>query len=293
MITVFSFGAGQESMNLLHKLLHNQDFYNEVIGDNYLLVVGSDTGNEHDHTYLAVQYAKRLCHGRSNMEFHWVTSDMGFHPRTWQSLSYQYQLNDNIGSAAFRQTCTDNLKVKVVNNFVEAWLKTKYSYTGVKKQAYHQYCDDHGQIKLILGFASGEEKRTANGNKFDPAWKKRVMVRQFPLIDYFVTRQDCIDYNTKHIPIPIWPSNCMMCFYQSDQEILWLWRFRRSVFNKWVRLERAKLRKYAGHAKNYGVYGKITLLEKLAKAKEKYGHWSDDQLNDYKFSHGHCINSKY
>jgi hypothetical protein len=45
--------------------------------------------------------------------------------------------------------------------------------------------------------------------------------------------------------------------------------------------------------KNYGVYGTITLTEKLDQAKKKYGHWSDEQLWDYKMSHGHCVKSSY
>lgn len=42
-----------------------------------------------------------------------------------------------------------------------------------------------------------------------------------------------------------------------------------------------------------GVWGTKTLPEVLETAISKYGHFSDDELNDYKMSHGHCVKSKY
>ena len=84
----------------------------------------------------------------------------------------------------------------------------------------------------------------------------------------------------------------MICFYSSDQEVLWLYRFYPEVYWDWVAMEKAKLAKY-NVEKNYGVYGKITLEQKLEKAQKLYGHWTDDQLNEYKYSHGHCIKSRY
>lgn len=58
-------------------------------------------------------------------------------------------------------------------------------------------------------------------------------------------------------------------------------------------MEAAKREKYKHKEKNFGVYGKLTLDQKLEKAQRLYGHWTDEQLNEYKFSHGHCIKSKY
>lgn len=291
MITVFSFGAGQESMYLLHRLIFDPVFRAaHVIGR--LIVVGSDTGEEHPHTYAVVEYARALCkeHG---IEFHWLTPDMGYHSTTWQSLSGQYTRNNTIGSAAFQQSCTDNLKIKVVDRFVEAKIKETYGYTGKRKQAYYQYHKEHGQIRLILGFAKGEERRTSKGNTQDPVWKRKTVQRHFPLIVDGIDRAGCIAYNTQHIPFPVFPSNCMICFYQSDQEVLWLHRNYPEVFAAWVRMEAAKLAANTDKPKNLAIYGKIDLPAKLAKAEALYGHWSNEELNDYKFSHGHCMKSKF
>lgn len=292
-LTVMSNGGGQDSTTIIHKLLYDRNFYaRHVKGD--LLIVGSNTGDEHEHTYKNIQFLKNLCKEKG-VEFFWLNPEDGFHSEAWRSLTDQYKRNNNIGSAAFRQTCTDNLKVKVVDRFVEHWIAKKY-YSGnliSLKRTYHQFYKDHGSIRLILGFAKGEETRTSNGNKFDDVWKKKVVKRYYPLIIDGLDRQACIDYNTANILRTVWPSNCMRCFYQSEQEILWLYRFNPQAFWEWVEMEKAKLEKYKDREKNVCVYGKNTLQQKLAMAIEKYGHWSDDQLNEYKLSHGHCMKSKY
>lgn len=290
-MTVFSFGAGQESMYILLRLIFDPAFYaRHVIGE--LIVVGSDTGAEHPHTYKAVYWAMKLCY-KHGIKFYWVMPKHGFHSKTWHSLSTQYVRNSSVGSAAFRQSCTDNLKVKVVDRFVENYLAKKHGVRRYLKLAYYRNYTASGPIRLILGFAKGEERRTSNGNKFDPVWKQKCVVRHYPLIEDGVDRAECIGYNSTQLPFSVFPSNCMICFYQSDQEVLWLNRNYPQVFAEWVDMERAKLEKHQDKEKNFGVYGKITLTQKLEKAERLYGHWSDEQLNDYKFSHGHCIKSKY
>lgn len=295
-LTVLSYGGGQESTMLVHRLLHDEEFYKDHIkGD--LLIVGSDTGDEHPHTHTAIDYIRDLC-AFKGINFYWVTPDMGFHSEAWSSLTGQYKRTSTIGSAAFQQTCTDNLKVKVVDRFVESWIKSWYGVTGERKGAYHDFYERFGRIRLILGFAKGEESRTKNGNRFDAVWKKKVVQRYFPLIIDGLGRQECINYNQEHLMFIVWPSNCMRCFYSSDQEILWLWRNYPDKFAEWVMIEKAKLEKWKhldlqDPPKNYGVYGRIYLEQKLEKAQKLYGHWSDEQLDEYKYSHGHCIKSKY
>lgn len=289
-LTVLSYGGGQETTYFVYRILQDPDFYAEHIkGD--LVIVGSDTGNEHPHTYDTVREVQKLCCGKG-IPFYWVTADMGFHSESWKSLTHQYQKNRTIGSARFMQVCTDNLKIKVVDNFVEQYIKDRYGVVGNRKRAYYNFREKFGKIRLILGFSFEESSRTSKGAKLDPVWKKNAVDRYYPLIEDGTTRQDCIDY-LEAIGLTVFPSNCMLCFYQSDQEVLWLYRNYVGVFNGWVKMERDKLDKYAGVENNFGVFGKGTLLDKLAKAQEKYGHLTDEELNEYKYSHGHCIKSKY
>lgn len=295
-LTVLSYGAGQESTTILLRLINEPAFYKKHVSG-HLIVVGSDTGDEHPHTYDLVKEAQRLCKSHK-IPFFWVTPKFGFHSKSWQSLFFQYKKTSTIGSAAFQQTCTDNLKVKVIDNFIENYIQTVFHCIGKRKNAYHDFAKRFGKIKLLLGFAKGEESRTTNGNKFDAVWKKATVERFFPLIEEQWGRQECIDYNETVLSFTVFPSNCMRCFYQSEQEILWLYRNYPAKFNEWVRVEKAKLIKWKHKEleeppKNYGVYGLKSLKQKLERALKLYGHWTDEQLNEYKYSHGHCIKSKY
>lgn len=292
-LTYFLFGGGQDSTYILLKIIFDKEFRSRHIKGR-LIVAMSDTGNEHDHTYDHLVWIQNLCINH-DIAFFFIRKTDGYHGKNWRSLTEQYRNNKSIGSAAFRQTCTDNLKVKPTDNFLETFIQYQYGYTGTRKKAIYQFVKDNGMIRLILGFAEGEEKRTSNGNKFDAVWKKINVERYYPLIIDKIDRQACIDYNETKVPHLVFPSNCKLCLYQSDQEILWLHRFAPQDFKEWQELEEAKIKHYAdkGILNNYGVYGKITLAQKLDKAQKLYGHWTDQELNEYKYSHGHCIKTKY
>lgn len=292
-LTVLSNGAGQDTTWLIEKLVEDKEFYKKhVEGD--LIIVGGDTGDEHEWTYKNIERLRKLCLSKG-IVFMWITPDMGFHSQTWPSLTEQYKRTSSIGSPAFRQTCTDKLKIKVVDNFVESFIKKYYGCRGTRKQAYHDFYEKYGKIKLLLGFAKGEESRTVGAAEHDPVWKKKLVRRFYPLIEEGISRQDCIDYFEAR-GLEIMPSNCKRCFYQSLQEILWLNRNLPEDFQEWVDMEDAKIKKWEnveGVTKNYGVYGKKLLPQKLAEAKEKFGHMTNEELHEYKKSHGHCIKSKY
>ena len=95
-------------------------------------------------------------------------------------------------------------------------------------------------------------------------------------------------------PVPP-PSNCILCPFMGEVELLWLHRFMPDHLEDWVRIEKNKMDKWAhlGPDKNLGVWGKKTLPEVLAQAIDKHGHMSDADLEEYKMSHGHCVSSKY
>ena len=84
----------------------------------------------------------------------------------------------------------------------------------------------------------------------------------------------------------------------NDVELVWLARFDRPSFDAWVEMERAKLTRFADSCaekgvNNLGVWGSSTLPEVLAKAEAKHGHMTDEQLNEYRMSHGHCVAAQY
>lgn len=87
-----------------------------------------------------------------------------------------------------------------------------------------------------------------------------------------------------------------------DVELIWLERFLPDEFEKWCELEQNKFdaNEYAGD-RNLGVWGKwnkaegrpYSLKDALKDAKEKHGDLTDEYIEDYKMSHGHCIMSQY
>lgn len=309
-LTVLSFGGGQDSTAILLKMIHNNDFRKKYASD-HLVVIMSDTGNEHDYTYSHVLEMERLCY-RNNIPFFLLTSNLGYHSKAWQNL-IDPQMRDE--GEEFKPTmvqlgtksCTDKLKIVPIYKFLDEYINQLMEYGfsihknhGCLKRAIKRFYKEEGSIKVLIGFSKGEEKRAAKGMKLEEKqqlsdsdmWEKALR-REYPLIDIAMDRQDCQELITKYLGYCPMPSNCMLCPYQSDQEILWLYRNHKEQFSMWIQIEKRKLKRYEGKVeKNHGVYNnKKTLVDKLRSAIKKYGHMTDDQLAEYKMSHGCSTNS--
>ena len=89
-------------------------------------------------------------------------------------------------------------------------------------------------------------------------------------------------------------------------KLLYLWKTDPFEYEEWVELEMNKIvaNSYNGDltktlnskgilVDNLGVWGKKLLPEMLEIAIAKYGHWSLQELKEYKMSHGHCVQSRY
>ena len=304
-LTVLWFGGGQDSTALLYMYKNNyKDFVHKYVGDGcHFIVVFSDTGNEYPQTYNHIQSIKVFCE-LYDIEFYHLKPHMGYHPKTWKSLGYQMRRNNTVFGVGFPKSCTDNLKIKPCYNFLESYLKSRYGYSSKKrKQVFYEYRKEFGRLKSIIGFAKGEEGRCAEPSQLElfpetikdkrPKYMRDCVKHIYPLIEMKMNRQDCQDYiDSNHLNIPI-PSNCMMCPFQNEAEIVYLERFHKDNFDEWVRLEQNKLQKDRDKPRNLGVKGKLSLSEYLVKAQSKYGYWTDEQLRDYRNSHGHCVKSKY
>lgn len=77
-------------------------------------------------------------------------------------------------------------------------------------------------------------------------------------------------------------------------EILWLYRNLPEEFEQWIYHEKRKLEKNKNNGKrNLGVKGEKDLNQVLEEAIAEFGHLTDQELDDYKMSHGHCVMSSY
>lgn len=297
-LTLLSFGGGQDSWAFLYAVINNPEFRKKYAPKDFVVAM-SDTGNEFPYTYKYVLQAIALCE-KHGIHFQFITPDQGYHTPGWMNLKDNLRRNKTIlGASMGVKACTMSLKISVVDKYMHAYMCELYGFgPHVNKTGWKLYKEKFNtKARVIIGFAKDEEARLLKSNKshiFLPKWKREHIQYVYPLIEEGWNRelaQKEIGKYRKDIPPP---SNCMICFYQSDQELLWLWRNYPEEFYDWVELEKAKLEKHQDMGKkNYGVYGTITLTEKLDQAKKKYGHWSDEQLWDYKMSHGHCVKSSY
>lgn len=308
-LTILSFGGGQDSTTILFKLALDKEFRAKYISENgKLLVLMADTHNEHPETYkyldeIIIPFCKK-----HDIEFLKIDNSMGYHGDTWQSLTGQWENNKStIGSVAYPKTCTHNLKLNPQYKYVESWLPRNYENINNKqrKDNYVQFAKYYGKIRWLVGIAKGEESRVADATKETAKWKRQSIEVQYPLIDFGLDRQACQDYILAiNKPIPL-PSNCVFCpFSCNHRELLWLEKSYPSKFENWVVLEQAKLDAHQDAVRNLGVSGKlhkdgdrkgqaVTLRDMLEEAKEKYPNVTLNELNEWKWSHGHCVSSKY
>lgn len=290
---MLSFGAGQDSTALLYKYVYDTEFRAEYAPGRFL-VVCSDTGDEHLETYQHIAEVKVFCR-EHRLEFHHLTTDKGYHKGDWTSLRGFYNAKKTVGSKAFPKTCTDKLKLVPIYNFLEEWLGKEYGVAVGRKKGFYEYAKKYGKLRVIIGIAAGEEKRV--GGIDSTIWRERTVEKVYPLITLGMDRKKCQDYISEvghKVPVP---SNCILCPFVSEQELVWLYRNQPNDFNDWVRIEQNKLdnNTHLPKDRNLGVWGKAgkNLRHILEEALEKFGHWTLNELNDYKMSHGHCVASKY
>lgn len=293
-LTVLSYGAGQDSWAILIKLALDSGFRAKY-APGALVVVCSDTGNEHPETYEHIEYTKQFC-AAAGIEFHHLTADQGYHTETWIGLEQFYASHDAIGSKAYPKTCTSNLKIEPIYRWLNHWVNDHFFPTQdftMRKKALYAFAEKYGKIQVLIGIAKGEERRVANATT-GTKWMDENIERVYPLIELGIDRQGCQDIADEYDqPIPP-PSNCVMCPFKDEIEILWTARRYPRMFNRWVELEANKLRKYADKGKdNHAVFRSRTLPQVLADAEIKYELWSMAEIDEHRFSHGHCVSSAY
>jgi hypothetical protein len=257
----------------------------------------SDTGNEHPHTYVQVRHIERVCR-EMKIQFRLVTPAQGFHTPGWPDLKTQWRRTRTVGMKAGKKSCTDRLKITPLYGYLNAFVADRYRIPrrGRRFQGKHalvQFALEHGRIRMLIGIAKGEERRLLKPFE-EPLWMRLAIERRYPLVELGVDRAGCQGYIRSVAQLVPYPSNCMLCPYLSEIELLWLATFYPAEFLEWTELEAAKLAKFAHKGKqNFTVFGRRTLLEVYRDAKRKYGHMTPQELDHYKMTHGHCVASRY
>jgi len=292
-LTLLSFGGGQDSTAILYKIIYDPSFKaKHVKGD--LVIIMANTGNENQETLDHVKEIEKLC-ADHKIDFFFL-EDYTYTSDSWKGgLIKFYEKGNRIGSKAFPKTCTDKLKIQPIYKFLEIYIHEKYNTAKVgRKAATKEFTEVNGKIDVIIGIAKGEEKRASTNEESPSKWMRECVNKVYPLIIEQMDRQACQDYikSVGH-ELPI-PSVCILCPFMNDIELLYLYRLKRTWFDKWVQLEANKIaaNQHKGE-KNLGVWGATLLPAKLEEVTKKYGHMTNDDLIEYKMSHGHCVQSKY
>ena len=290
-LTILSFGAGQDSTAILYSVIYSPEFRRKHVKGTFH-VIFSDTGDEHPETYDHLAEVQQLCLDHK-IGFTWIEPEMGYHSNSWNSLRDHYRKYNVVMMVSGRKSCTDQLKIRPIYKFINESISEWNGVDPFRKKALIDYAETYGKVRVLLGIAKGEEKRVQKSGGKEPKWQQRSVTKHYPLIEEGWDRQACQEVISSYgheVPLP---SNCMLCPFMSGQELLWLYRTYPGDFWEWVDLEKNKVIANLGREKNHGALGEAYLEDQLAKANEKYGHMSTEELNEYKMSHGHCVMSKY
>lgn len=293
-LTVLSFGGGQDSTAILYRLLLDEDFRRRYApGD--LVAVMSDTGDEHPATYEHLRFCQQLAAGRG-VTLYFLDAGGEYHSDAWPGLREFYRRKKACGSKGYPKSCTDQLKIRPIYRWLQKYVADRYkvrSWGRAKaKQSLYDFAEANGKIDMLIGIAAGEEKRMA-GDKGIPVWMQKTIRRVYPLVDEGMDRAACQAYcHEAGLPVPL-PSNCMLCPYMSEIELLWLEMNYPKDFAEWVEIEAEKIAANVDVERNLGVFGLRLLPQVLAEAKIKYAAMSPAEINEYKMSHGHCVASRY
>ena len=145
----------------------------------------------------------------------------------------------------------------------EQHVRDAYGYMEPGKEALRAFAREHGHIRVLIGFARGEESRVprpprppkpvlpgmekivreprAPGSE---RWRKESITLAFPLIDLGMDRADCQAYTASVGDVTPFPSQCIACHWKGPIEILWTARQFPEAFGEWVVAEKRKIDKW-------------------------------------------------
>lgn len=296
LLTVLSFGGGQDSTLILYRLLKDSN-YRGCYAPGDLIVVMADTGNEHLHTYKHIEQCRNLCK-EHNIPFFLLGDE--WRSDSWKGgLKGHYRRYNVIMSKAMRtKSCTDQLKIQPIYRFLSYYVNVTYlngMFREQNKQSLKVFVERYGKISMLLGISAEEASRRIESKKHckNRGYMVTCVRKVYPLVEEGLTRGDCQNEIRKlELPLPF-PSNCIWCPFMQKKELVWIHRNLPDELEELKDREAAKLTKFSFKEKNYGVFGKKTIDEILEEAIRQYGHLTDEELNLFKLSHGHCVTSKY
>ena len=296
-VQVLSFGAGQDSTALLEMWLGEEDFRKRWPTE-HMIVVFSDTGDEHVSTYQHLKRQQERLEDRDGIELAWITPDMGYHRDSWPSLTQHWERTNTIGSKKMPKSCSENLKSSVIYKWLDDRIGELFGFESGRKKALYRYRDRYGPVPVMLGIAADEEGR-AKGNDTGPKWMQRTVRRVYPLIDLGMDREDCQEKIRELGGTVPRPSLCQHCPFKRKEDLLLMEKNQPEVLKEWIRLENEKLKAWEEECEERGIENSTvwgdgrTLPEVLEDAKEEHADTPMSEIEEKAFSEGHCVSTTY
>jgi 3'-phosphoadenosine 5'-phosphosulfate sulfotransferase (PAPS reductase)/FAD synthetase len=249
-LTVLSFGGGQDSTALFYLYLYNEEFRKKYAPGDFVMVM-ANTGNEYPETYAHVKEVKKLA-DQHGITFAFL-EDYKYTTDSWKGGVLDKMRRNQVVFTVKLKSCTIGLKIEPIYKWLDEYVCKNYPELNAPKpcsdtdgkKALKMFAKEYGKINVMLGIAKGEEDRVGKSEDAGQKWFKESIKRIYPLIDMGIDRagaQDIIAKSGHSVPPP---SNCMVCPYQNDEEILLLSLKHPDMFKKWTDLEQAKLDRYA------------------------------------------------
>jgi len=191
---ILSYGGGVNSSALFFYLLEK----------NYKidLVIFSDTGEEEDSTYKAVEDMKIICKD-NNIEFVVVRSKFGG--------LYDYYYSKKAVPSIMRRDCTSKFKISPIRQYIRKRFGKKTNFL------------------MYIGIASDERKRVTSSDV-------KYMTYIYPFVDDNITRKGNFDILEKNNFVAV-KSGCKGCPFIKKVDWVNMFKSNRKEFDRWLRLE--------------------------------------------------------
>lgn len=213
----------------------------------------ADTGNEPAEVYEYLKYLKNI--SKNKIEIVTVKKsnivDDALAPKekgTNKGFITMpiFAINEQNKKSMGRRQCTNDYKIQPIHKKIRELL-------GVKSLK-------NKKIEIVMGISSDEQQRAK-------APRNNWGVHCYPLIENYITRQDCLDYYNKkqHKKPP--RSACIVCPYHSDQEWLDLKNNYPKEFKQAIKFDEEIRNKGKDGYKNYLHRSYIPLKDVTFKEK--------------------------
>jgi len=249
-LTILSYGGGQDSTALFYKYVYDAEFRKKYAPGDFAVVM-ANTGNEFPQTIQHLKEVKKVAkeHG---IPFFFL-EDYEYTTDSWKGGILDKMRRNQSIIMINNKSCTVSLKIQPIYKWLDEYVCKNYPELHAEpcsdtdgKKAIQKFALEYGKIKVMLGIAKGEETRVAKADpKNDPKWMQKGIEKIYPMIDIGMDRKGAQDYiaSQNHTIPP--PSNCMVCPYQSQEELLFVALKYPSMFDQWVKMEKVKLDRFS------------------------------------------------